>query len=156
MIYVMVKGLLRQMVNSSISLYATMAWYPAETNMCAFVIQQPKEVHDMAKERILSVFTLNRLEAGHWVRVNYYILVDWADVFVIVQCQSDGCSLSSKYGTVVWQSFGQVAAGCLTILEMAVDNCRCPHSLVYFGAISEDFVVLSYGFLILPELRLSF
>ena len=143
MIYVMVKGLLRQMVNSSISLYATMAWYPAETNMCAFVIQQPKEVHDMAKERILSVFTLNRLEAGHWVRVNYYIVVDWADVFVIVQCQSVCCSLSSKYGTVVWQSFGQVAAGCLTILEMAVDNCRCPHSLVYFGAISEDFVVLS-------------
>ena len=142
-IYVMVKGLLRQLVNSFISVYATMAWYPAETNTCAFVIQQPKEVHDMANKRVLSVFTLNRLQAGHWVRVDYYIVVDWAHVLVIVQCQSDGCSLSSKDGTVVWQSFGQVAAGCLTILEMAVDNCRCSHSLIHFGAISEDFVVWS-------------
>ena len=143
MIYVMVKGLLRQLVNSFISVYATMAWYPAETNMCAFVIQQPKEVHDMANKKILSVFTLNRLQAGHWFREDYYIVVDWAHVLVIVQCQSDGCSLSSKDGTVVWQSFGQVAAGCLTILEMAVDNCRCPHSLIHFGGISEDFVVWS-------------
>ena len=63
-------------------------------------------------------------------------------MLVIVQCQSDGCGLSSKDGAVVWQSFGQVAAGCLTILEMAVDNCHCPHSLdAHFGAISEDFVV---------------
>ena len=125
-IYVMVNGLLRQLVNSFISVYATMAWYPAETNMCAFVIQQQKDVHDMANKRVLSVFTLNRLHAGHCVRVDYYIVVDWAHVLVIVQCQSDGCSLSHKDGTVVWQSFGQVAAGCLTILEMAVDNGHLP------------------------------
>ena len=125
----MVKGLLRQLVNSFISVYATMAWYPAETNICVFVIQQPEEVHDMANKRVLSVFTLNRLQAGHWVRVNYYIVVDWALVLVIVQCQSDGCSLSSKDGANVWQSFGQVAKSCLTILEMTVDNCRCPYSL---------------------------
>ena len=106
-IYVMVKGFLCQLVNSFISVYATMAWYPAETNMCAFVIQQPEEVHDMANKRVISVFTLNRLQAGHWVRINYYIVVDWAHMLVIVQCQSDGCSLSSKDGAVVWQSFGQ-------------------------------------------------
>ena len=80
-ICVMVKGLLCQLVNSFISVYATMAWYPAETNMCAFVIQQPEEVHDMANKRVLSVFTLNRLQAGHWVRVNYYIVVDCAHVW---------------------------------------------------------------------------
>ena len=91
-----------------------------QKNMCTFVIQQPEEVHDMANKRVLSVFTLNRLQAGHWVRVNYYIVVDWAHVLVIVQSQGDGCSLSSKHDAVVWQSFGQVAAGCLTILEMAV------------------------------------
>ena len=101
-IYVMVKSLLCQLVNSFISVYATMAWYLAETNMCAFVIQQPEEVHDMANKRVLSVFTLNRLQAGHWVRVHNYIVVDWAHVLVIVQCQSDGCSLSSKDGAVVW------------------------------------------------------
>ena len=127
-IYVMVKDLLHQLVNSFISVYATMAWYPTETNMCAFVIQQPKEVHDMANKRVLSVFTLNRLQAGHWVRVNYYIVMGWAHVLAIVQCQGDGCSLSSKDDAVVWQSFGQVAAGCLTILEMAVDNCLAPLS----------------------------
>ena len=95
---VMVNGLICQLVNSFISVYATMAWYPAETNMCAFVIQQPEQVHDMANKRVLSVFILNRLQAGHWVRVNYYIVVDWAHVLVIVQCQNDGCSLSSKDG----------------------------------------------------------
>ena len=72
----MVKGLLCQLVNSFISLYAVMAWYSAETNMCAFVTQQPEEVHAMANKRVLSVLTLNRLQAGHWVRVDYYIVVN--------------------------------------------------------------------------------
>ena len=42
--------------SSFISLYAIMAWYPKETNMCAFVTQQPEEVHDVANERVLSVY----------------------------------------------------------------------------------------------------
>ena len=70
-------------------------------------------------------------------------MVDWAHVLVIVQCQTDGCILSCKDGAVVWQSFGQLAAGCLPILEMAVDNRRSPHSLVHFGAISVDFITNS-------------
>ena len=60
-VYAMVKGLFRQLVNFFISLYAAMAWYPAETNMSAFVTEQPEEAHDMANKRVLSVFTLNRL-----------------------------------------------------------------------------------------------
>ena len=75
----------------------------------------------------------------HWVRVDHYIVMDWAHVLVIVQCQSDGCSLSCKDGAVVWQSFGQLAAGCLTILEMAV----------HFGAISVYFIMRSLRFTIL-------
>ena len=63
-------------------------------------------------------------------------MVDRVHVLVIVQRQTDGCSLSCKDGAVVWQSFGQLAAGCLTILEMAVDDRRCPHFLVHFGAIN--------------------
>ena len=114
-----------------ISLYATMAWYPAETNMCNFVTQQPEEVHDMANKRVLSVFTFNRLQAGYSVRVDYYIVVDWAHVLVIVQCQCDGCSLSSKDGAVVWQSFGQVAAGldwiCLTMTQVLQDILAILH-----------------------------
>ena len=58
----MVKGLLRKLANSFISVYATMAWYPAEMNMHAFVIQQPQVVHDMAIKRALSVFILNCLQ----------------------------------------------------------------------------------------------
>ena len=103
-----------------------------------------------------SVFALYRLQAGHWVRVDHHIVVNWAHVLVIVQCQGDGCSLSSKYGAVVWQSFRQVAASCLTIQEMAVDDCRCPHSLVHFGAISIDFITWSSSFMILIELSLGF
>ena len=81
--------------------------------------------------------------------------MDWVHVFVIVQCWTDGCSLSCKHGAVVWQS-GQLAAGCLTILEMAVDDRRCPHFLVHFGAISVDFIMWSLWFTILIELSLGF
>ena len=52
--------------------------------------------------------------------------------------------------------FGQLAAGCLTILEMAVDDHCCPHSLVHFGAISVDFIMWSSCFMILIELSLGF
>ena len=83
-------------------------------------------------------------------------MVDWAHALVIVQCQGDGCSLSGKDGAVVWQSFGQVAAGCLTIQEMGVDGCRCPHSLVHFGAISIEYIMSPLGFMILIELSLGF
>ena len=62
----------------------------------------------MANKRVLGVFTLNCVQTGHWVRVDYYIMMDWAHVLVIVQCQTDGCSLSCKDGAVVWQSFSAV------------------------------------------------
>ena len=74
----------------------------------------------MANKGVFSVVTLDYLQAEHWVRVDYYIMANWGHMLVIVQCQSDGCILSSKNGAVVRQSFGQVAAGCLTIKEMAV------------------------------------
>ena len=45
---------------------------------------------------------------------------------MIVQCQGDGSSLSSKDGAVIWESFWQLAASHLTILETAVNNCCCP------------------------------
>ena len=121
----------------------TVAWYPAETKTCALVTQWPEQVHDMTNKRVLGVFTLNCLQTGHWIRVDYHVMVDWAHVLVIVQCQTDGCSLSCKDGAVVWQSFGQLAASCLTILKMAVDDRRCPHSLLHFGAISVDFIMWS-------------
>ena len=82
--------------------------------------------------------------------------MNWTHVSVIVQCQSDGRSLSCKYGAVVWQSFAQLAAGCLNILEMVVDDRRCPHSVVYFGAIRENFIMLALCFTILIELSLGF
>ena len=110
----------------------------------------------MADQRVLCVFSLNCLQTGHWVRVDHYIVVDWAHVLVIVQCQTDGCSLSCKDGAIVWQSFGKLAAGCLTILEMAVDDRHCPHSLVHFGAISVDLIMRSLHFMILTELSLGF
>ena len=54
-VYVMVKGLFHQLVNSFISLYATVARYPEETNTCAFVTQKPEEVHDVAKRVLKSL-----------------------------------------------------------------------------------------------------
>ena len=110
----------------------------------------------MTNKRVLGVFTLNCLQTRHWVRVDYYIVMNWTHVSVIVQCQSDGCSLSSKDGAIVWQSFGQLAAGCLTILEMAVDDRHCPHSLIHFGAICVNFIMWSLCFMILIEFSLGF
>ena len=110
----------------------------------------------MANKRVLGVFTLNCLQTGHWVRGDTYIVMDWAHVLVIVQRQSDGCGLSCKDGAAVWQFFWQLAAGCLTILEMAVDDHCCPHFLVHFGAISVYFIMLSLCFTILIELSLGF
>ena len=77
-------------------------------------------------------------------------------MLVIVQCQTDGCSLSCKDGAIVWQSFGKLAAGCLAILEMVVDDCCCPRSLLHFGAISVDIIMGSLRFMILTELSLGF
>ena len=96
-----------------------------ETNMCAPVTQWLEQVHNKADKRALGVFTFNCLQTGHWVKVDYNIVMNWTHVSVIVQRQNDGSSLSYKDGAVVWQSFGQLVAGCLIILEMAVDDRRC-------------------------------
>ena len=68
---------------------------------------QQKWTH-VANERIHSLFVLHHLQAGRWVRVDYYvqyIMPYWIHVLIIDQCQSDGCSLSSKDGVVVWELY---------------------------------------------------
>ena len=49
---------------------ATMAWHPAEADTSAFVAQCPEEIHNLANERVASIFAFNRLQARHWVRVD--------------------------------------------------------------------------------------
>ena len=78
---------------------------------------EPEQVHDMTTKRVLGVFTLNCPQTGHWVTVDYYIVMNWTHVSVIVQYQNDGCSLSCTDDDVVWQSFEHLSAGCLTILK---------------------------------------
>ena len=94
----------------------------------AFVAQCPEEIYDLANERVFSIFAFNCLQARHWVRLDYDIVLYRIHVPIIVQCQYDCCCLSSKDGTVIWESFGQLAASLLTILKMAVDDRCCPHS----------------------------
>ena len=98
--------------------------------------------------------SLNHLQAGHWLRVDHHIMSYWLYVPIIVQ--SDGCSLSSKDGAVTLESFGQLEASCLTILEMAVDDHHCPESLLYLGSICIDFIVSSLSVMILFEFDLGF
>ena len=133
---------------STISL-PTMAWHPAEVNMCAFVAQCPDDVHDIADQVVFSIFALNRLQARQWVKVDYNIVLYRIHVLIIVQCQGDGHSLSSNDGAVIWESFGQLMASRLTILKMAVDDCCCPHSLINLRSINVDFIMLSWSFVIL-------
>ena len=65
-------------------------------------------------------------------QIFYDIVLYGIHVPIIVQCQCDGCCLSSEDGTVIWESLGQLAASWLTILKMAVDDRCCPHSLGLF------------------------
>ena len=74
---------------------------------------------------------------------------------ITVQCQGNGCSLSSKDGTVIPVSFGQLAAGCLTILEMTVDNRCCPHPLINLRSVGVDFIMWSLSIRIFSEFGLS-
>ena len=95
-IYVMVKGLRCSLVHYLVALNATMAWHPAEADMGAFVAQCQKEVHDMAGERVFSIIALNRLQARHWVRVGYNIVLYRIHLLIIVQCQGDGQLAASR------------------------------------------------------------
>ena len=151
----MVKGLLCQLVHYLIPLYATMAWHPTEADMAAIVAQCPEVIHDLANERVVSIFALNCLQARHWVRADYNIVLYRIHVPIIVQCQCDSCCLSSEDGTVIWESFRQLAASRLTTLEMEVDdNCR-PHSLVNLRSVSVGFIMWSLSIAILSEFDLS-
>ena len=96
-----------------------------------------------------------QLLARHWVRVDYNFVLYRIHVSIIVRCRCDCCCLSSKDGTVTWESFGQLAASRLTILEMAVDDRCCPHSLVNLRSVSVDFVMWSLSIAILSEFGLS-
>ena len=50
-VYVMVKGLLCQLVHYLILLNATIARHPAEADTAAFVTQCPEKIHDLANGR---------------------------------------------------------------------------------------------------------
>ena len=93
--------------------------------------------------------------ARHWVRVEYNIVLYRVHVPIIVKCQGNGCSLSSKDGAVIRESLGQLVAGRLTILEMAVYDHCCPNPLVNLRSISVDFIVWSLSIMILSEFGLS-
>ena len=132
-----------------------MAWHPAEADTCAFVAQSPDSVHDMTNERVFRIFALNCLQARHWVWLENNIVIYRIHVPIIVQCQCNGCSLSSKDSAVIWESLGQLVAGRLTILEMVVDDRCCSHPLVDLRSISVDFIMWSLSIMILSEFCLN-
>ena len=126
---------------------ATTACYPAETDTCTSIGQSPDDVRDITNKRILSTFAHNR---------HVLITVQSQIQSNPVQSQSDGCSLSSKDGAVVRESFGQVAASCLTILEMAADDHCCPTLSRLSWIRRVDFVMWSLPVTILIEFGLGF
>ena len=92
-------------------------------------------------ERFLSICPLNHSQTRHWVKVDYNIMLHWLHVPIIVQCQSDGHSLSSNDGAVIREYLGQAVASYLTILETTVGDCCCPRSLVYLRSVCIDFIM---------------
>ena len=95
-VYILVEGLFCSW--STLSFPSMPQWLGTQqkrTRVPLSLNQWPEQVHDLANERVL-VFTLNCLQTGHWVRVDYNIMMDLAHVLAIVQWQTDGCSLSCK------------------------------------------------------------
>ena len=68
--------------------------------------------------------------------------------WIIVQCQSDGCSLSSKNCAVIRKLSHHSG--------MAVDHRCCTHSLVYLGSICIVFIMWFLSATILTEFGLGF
>ena len=62
----------------------------------------------------------------------------------------------SKDGAVVQEFFGQVAASCLTILEMAVDDRCYHHLLIYLWSVGADFAAWSLNVTKITEFGLGF
>ena len=89
--------------------------------LCSICQDIPVILHIPGAYGQCSVVSSSRWSLGQdmWLG-DHYIVMDWAHVLVIIQCQTDGSSLSCKDDAVVWQSFGQLVVGCLTILEIAV------------------------------------
>ena len=108
----------------------------------------------MTNKRVLRVFTLNCLQTGHWVRIDYYIVMNWTHVSVTVQCQSDGCSLSSKDGAVVWQPFGQLAVSPSWKWRLMI--AAAPTLFHSFWSHRCKFIMWSLCFTILIEFSLGF
>ena len=132
-----------------------MAWHPAEADTSPFVSQCPEEIHDLANQRVFCIFALNCLEATYWVRVDYDIALYRTYVLIIVQCQGNGRCHSSKDRTVIWESFGQLAASPLIILDWwLMSECWCP-LLLDLRSVSVDIIIWSLGIAILNEFGLS-
>ena len=109
----------------------------------------------MTNKRVLGVFTLICLQTRHWVRVDYYIVMNWTHVSVIVQGQSDGCSVSSKDGAIVWQSLDSWQQAVSPSRKWWLMAAAAP-TLIHFGAICVNFIMWSLCFMILIELSLGF
>ena len=133
---------------STLSFPSMPQWHGIEqkTNMCAFVVQRTAEVHGVTNARVISVFKLKWLQRRHWVGIDNHIMPNWAHVPIIVQCQSDGHSFSSKDVAVAWQSCEEVAASCHAILKMEIDDCHCSQPLIHFGSVGVDFIMYCLSF----------
>ena len=72
-----------------------------------------------------SVVVLNCLQARHWVGVNYNIVL--YHVSIISQWLRDDSILSSKYGAVIKEPFGQLVA---SHLALVIDERYCTHPFI--------------------------
>ena len=67
----------------------------------------------------------------------------------------DHCSFNRKNCVVIQESLGKAAASYLTILEVAVDEHYCTHSLVYLWSVCIDFIMWSLSVTILLKIDLG-
>ena len=91
------------------------------------------------------------LQAGHRVRVNYYIMSNHVEYSIATMM----AVASVKMVLLFCNIFGHVATGCLTILEMAIEDCRFLHPLVHLGSVSVHFIIWSLSCTIRIEFDLG-
>ena len=74
----------------------------------------------------------------------------WAYVFIIFQCQSDGCSFSSKYGSVVWPNLDRWRS-----VVSHFRKCCAPHSSFHLGSACVNFSISSFSFTLCNQCALG-
>ena len=140
-VYIMVKRLLCELIDPPITPNNTMVCYPVESETCEFILQYPEEIYDMANEgsSLFSPSIAGKQDVGSEKNTTSCCKVSicWYQSSVRMMAVTSG----AKMVLGIFSASGNIFSQYSSILEMAVYDCYCPHSCLYLGSITVDFIM---------------